>query len=219
MRLPFFRRNVQREIDEELRFHFDARIEELVGQGMTPDGAREQALREFGDVNQVRSGLREIDDRVARRRHRSDLLDVLRQDLVYAARSLRRTPAVSITIKKRCMLLSFEARLLQNAVVRARRDFVRWLSRNGDAAGFRPVLELPMTAFGRDFVPAVSLDPLDRVANLGHSLFYRDESGSLDIGLRPLWLCDPQKLRMRADHATSRSRLANVRAESRCSQR
>src|SRR3954462_13970712 len=28
-------------------------------------------------------------------------------------------PAVSITIRKRCMLLSFEARLLQNAVVRA----------------------------------------------------------------------------------------------------
>jgi predicted permease len=89
---------VQREIDEELRFHFDARIEELVGQGMSPDEARAQALNEFGDVNHVRSGLREIDDRVARRRQRADLLDVLRQDFTYAARSLRRTPGVSITI-------------------------------------------------------------------------------------------------------------------------
>jgi len=98
MRLPFFRRDVQREIDEELRFHFDARIEELVAQGMTPDDARAQALSEFGDVNQVRSRLREIDDRVARRRQRADLLDVLRQDFTHAARSLRRTPGVSITI-------------------------------------------------------------------------------------------------------------------------
>jgi predicted permease len=97
MRLPFLRRNVQREIDEELRFHFDARIEELVGQGMTPDDARAQAHSEFGDVNHVRDGLREIDDRVARRRQR-DLFDVVRQDFTYAARSLRRTPGVSITI-------------------------------------------------------------------------------------------------------------------------
>ena len=98
MRLPFFRRDVQREIDEELRFHFDARIEELVGQGMTPDDARARALNEFGDVDHVRNGLREIDERVARRRNRADLLDVLRQDFTYSARSLRRTPGVSITI-------------------------------------------------------------------------------------------------------------------------
>jgi hypothetical protein len=70
----------------------------LVEQGMTPDDARAQALSEFGDVNQVRSGLREIDDRIARRRRRADLFDVLRQDFTYAARSLRRTPGVSITI-------------------------------------------------------------------------------------------------------------------------
>jgi len=90
--------SIQRDIDAELHFHLDARIEELKGQGVSPENARTQALAEFGDVNDVRSNLREIDTRVARRRGRADLLDGLRQDVVYAARSLRRTPVVSLTI-------------------------------------------------------------------------------------------------------------------------
>ena len=90
--------SVQRDIDAELRFHFDARIEELVGQGMSRDDARAQALAEFGDVNDVRASLRAIDRRVARRRNRAELWDGIRQDVVYAARSLRGAPAVSLTV-------------------------------------------------------------------------------------------------------------------------
>lgn len=90
--------SVHHDIDAELRFHFDARIEELVGQGMSRDDARARAVEEFGDIDAVRANLREIDHRVARRRNRADLLDGLRQDVVYAVRSLRRTPAVAVTI-------------------------------------------------------------------------------------------------------------------------
>jgi putative ABC transport system permease protein len=90
--------SIQRDIDAELRFHFEARIDELVGQGTSRDDARAQAVAEFGDVNDVRANLREIDQRVARRRNRADLFDSIRQDLVYAARSLRRAPAVSLTV-------------------------------------------------------------------------------------------------------------------------
>jgi putative ABC transport system permease protein len=90
--------SVQREIDAELRFHFDARIDELVEQGMSRADAHAQAVAEFGDVNDVRANLREIDRRVARKRNRAERFDGIRQDVVYAARSLRRTPAVSLTI-------------------------------------------------------------------------------------------------------------------------
>ena len=90
--------DVGRDIDDELRFHFDARIAELVALGATPELARVQAVAEFGDVDAVRSDLRAIDDRLARRRQRGDVLDGWRQDITYAARSLRRTPAVSFTI-------------------------------------------------------------------------------------------------------------------------
>jgi putative ABC transport system permease protein len=90
--------SVQRDIDAELHFHFDARIEELVAQGLSRDAARAQAIAEFGDVERTRADLREIGDRVARRRRRTDLFDALRQDVAYSLRSLRRTPTVSITI-------------------------------------------------------------------------------------------------------------------------
>jgi predicted permease len=96
--LRFWRRDVHADIDDELRFHFDARIEELVAQGLTPDAARAQAMAEFGNVDEVRRGLHEIDDRLARRRGRAERLDALRQDVVYSVRSLRRAPTVSLTI-------------------------------------------------------------------------------------------------------------------------
>jgi len=96
--LRFWRRDVPADIDAELRFHFDARIEELTARGLSAEAARAQATEEFGDVDTVKRGLREIDNRVARRHDRIEWLDGLRKDVVYAARSLRRTPAVSLTI-------------------------------------------------------------------------------------------------------------------------
>jgi putative ABC transport system permease protein len=96
--LRFWRRDVQGDIDDELRFHFDARIGALRDRGVTEDAAQRQATEEFGDVGEVRRGLRAIDERIERREERAEWLDGWRQDLRYAARSLRRTPAVTITI-------------------------------------------------------------------------------------------------------------------------
>jgi predicted permease len=90
--------SVQRDVDAEVRFHLEARVEELVEQGMARDAARAKALEEFGDVDDTRLRLAEIDRRVARRRSRIEWMHGVRQDVVYAARSLRRTPAVAITI-------------------------------------------------------------------------------------------------------------------------
>jgi predicted permease len=93
-----WRRDVRRDIDEELRFHFDTRIAELVGQGLKPEDARARAVAEFGDLDAVRSDLRTIDERLAAQKKRADVFDGLRQDFTYAARSLWNTPAVSLTI-------------------------------------------------------------------------------------------------------------------------
>ena len=90
--------SVQRDVDAELRFHLEARIEELMGQGMSREEARARAVDEFGDVDETRARLNEIDRRVARRRSRIEWIEGVVQDLTYAVRSLRRTPAVAITI-------------------------------------------------------------------------------------------------------------------------
>ena len=93
-----WRRDVRRDIDEELRFHFDARIAELVRQGVSAVEARDRAVAEFGDVDEVRTNLKAIDERLAAQRKRADILDALSQDIRYASRSLWRTPVVSFTI-------------------------------------------------------------------------------------------------------------------------
>ncbi|HET7585002.1 MAG TPA: ADOP family duplicated permease [Gemmatimonadaceae bacterium] len=96
--LHFWRHDVQADIDAELRFHIEARVEELIVQGGSPDVARAQAIEELGDVGEVRRDLRAIDDRIVRRRDRVVWLRSLAADFSYSARSLARTPVVAATI-------------------------------------------------------------------------------------------------------------------------
>jgi putative ABC transport system permease protein len=90
--------NVRRDVDEELRFHFDTRIEELVSGGLSAQDAREQAVREFGDVDDVRNDLVSIDRRVVAKRSRMETLRDTLTDTRYAIRSLSRTPGVALAI-------------------------------------------------------------------------------------------------------------------------
>lgn len=96
--LRFFRGSVAADIDDELRFHFDERIAELIAQGLTPAAARARAVEEFGDVTNVRQDLRAIDQRFDRHRQRMEWVRGLFQDARYSARSLGRTPIVASTI-------------------------------------------------------------------------------------------------------------------------
>src|SRR6185503_14633157 len=96
--LRFWRPNVDADIDDELRFHFDERLEALTSQGLAPAAARAQAEREFGDVAAVRNGLRVIDQRRERSRQHAERWDRLRPDLVYSMRSLTRVKGLSLTI-------------------------------------------------------------------------------------------------------------------------
>src|SRR3989441_347540 len=91
--LRFWPSDVDADLDEEFRFHVDAEMEYLTARGWTPAAAREEALRRFGDVEQYRRDCRSADERRAGREHRKENLIVLKQDVRFALRSLRRQPA------------------------------------------------------------------------------------------------------------------------------
>src|ERR1700722_11159459 len=85
----FFRkRRPEQPYDSEIQYHLDRAAQSYVAQGMDPLEASRRAHLEFGGATQIQEDLRDV--------HRLRWLADLRQDLVYAARTLRRSPGLLI---------------------------------------------------------------------------------------------------------------------------
>src|SRR6266545_5233349 len=84
LRSLFRRAQVERELDEELRYHIDRQIEENIAKGMTEVEARYAALRAMGCVEQRKEECRDM--------RRVRLIEDLTQDLRYGLRTLRKSP-------------------------------------------------------------------------------------------------------------------------------
>jgi len=96
--LRFWRPDVQADIDDELRFHFEAREADLRARGLPPDVIARTIAEEFGDVEATRRTLREIGERMERRRERLRWWHELRADVGYALRGLRRQPTFAVAV-------------------------------------------------------------------------------------------------------------------------
>ena len=81
------RRNVDGEMDDELRFHLEMQIEKHVAAGMSVEEARRVALRDFGGAEQMKEACRDT---------RHTWLDSVWQDVRYAVRTFRRNPAFTV---------------------------------------------------------------------------------------------------------------------------
>ena len=81
------------DVDAELAFHVEMRMRELIEQGEPPDRARELALQRFGDYERARRECVAINERRKRTMQRTEFITELKQDVGYAFRMLRRTPA------------------------------------------------------------------------------------------------------------------------------
>jgi predicted permease len=82
------RDDLERGLDEEIRFHLDQQVEKNLRAGMAPDQARRRALVRFGGVEQVRESTRD--------EFRLALIQDSLQDLRHGARALRRAPAFTL---------------------------------------------------------------------------------------------------------------------------
>ena len=94
--LRFSGPDIASDVDEELAFHFEERVESLMAEGLSLAEARTRAASEFGDVAATRGQLRAIDARILERRTASQRLRVLRDEVRLALRRLARTPAFTL---------------------------------------------------------------------------------------------------------------------------
>ena len=72
---------VERELNDEFQYHLEHLVDDYVSAGMSPQDARYKARRELGAIEQRKEKCRDVRGLA--------LVDTLRQDITYAARSLR----------------------------------------------------------------------------------------------------------------------------------
>src|SRR5262245_10962440 len=86
----FGRRKFEDGMSDEIRFHIDAYVEDLVRAGVPRDQAERRARLEFGAPDAVKEDCREA--------RRLSLLDSLSRDLRYAYRSFAGNPRFTVVV-------------------------------------------------------------------------------------------------------------------------
>ena len=95
-RFPFRRReDVRSDICEEFEFHLGMRTEELRRLGLEESEARAQAHREFGDRRTGEEGCAVTGVRIERKRRLVQLVEEMRQDVVFGLRQIALNPGMA----------------------------------------------------------------------------------------------------------------------------
>ena len=90
MRIPFSRRNWERRMDNELRFHLDQQIRDYIDGGLSRAEAERRARQEFGTLELAKDECRD-------QRSAEWLSNILR-DVRHACRSLRKSPGFAAAV-------------------------------------------------------------------------------------------------------------------------
>lgn len=86
------------EVGEELRFHIEGRVRELVDAGWDEEEARLEVMRRFGDLARVEADCRTYRRQRRAREERMSKLGSLISDARFAARSVRRRPGFTALV-------------------------------------------------------------------------------------------------------------------------
>src|SRR5262245_42782762 len=86
--LRFWRSDPAGDVGDELAFHIESAVEELVARGMHPDDARAEAERKFGDVDRISESLYLLTRQRERTMARTEWMDTIWNDVVFGLRQL-----------------------------------------------------------------------------------------------------------------------------------
>ena len=84
----FARRRLERDLDKELRFHFESQVADKVRTGISEDEARRLTRLEFGGIDQIKEDCRESRGTMG--------LESFVQDVRYGLRQLRKSPGFAL---------------------------------------------------------------------------------------------------------------------------
>lgn len=89
---------MRRDVDTELNFHLEGRIEELVAGGMPREDAEREARSRFGNREQVEAEMERIDLSTHKRRALGERLDDVMRSATFAMRQFRRSPGFTFVV-------------------------------------------------------------------------------------------------------------------------
>lgn len=84
------------DVRDELRFHIDAKIDDLVAKGWTPDAARLEAERQFGDFDSVQRVGERLGAKMDRNKRLQDCWTDVARDMRYTIRMLCKSPGFAL---------------------------------------------------------------------------------------------------------------------------
>ena len=90
LRALFSRASVERELDDELRFHIECEVQKYERQGMQHEAALRRARLEFGGVEQTKETSRDV--------RGTARLESIMRDVRFGVRSLKSQPAFTLTV-------------------------------------------------------------------------------------------------------------------------
>jgi putative ABC transport system permease protein len=88
LRSLFRRRQVEQELDEEIRYHLERQTQEHIAKGMTPEEARYAALLAMGGIERRKEECRDM--------RGVNFIENLAQDLRYGTRMLLKNPGFTL---------------------------------------------------------------------------------------------------------------------------